>query len=101
MSTTTLPTPADLVITPRDRKVERGALRQRLCHGGRVEATAIYNALSSTFPKGEAYFVESVRQFRVGTPTKLAAEIKEFTTQEAIQHRENDAFNHRPATSGY
>jgi predicted metal-dependent hydrolase len=101
MATTTLPTPADLTITPRDRKFERGALSQRLWHGGRVEATAIYNALSATFPAGEAYFVESVRAFREGTPPKLAAEIKAFTTQEAIHSREHDAFNRRAADAGY
>ena len=43
-----LPTPSDLTITPRDRKFERGKLKERLWHGGRVEATAIYNALSTT-----------------------------------------------------
>ena len=101
MSTTTLPTPADLTITPRDRKFERGALAQRLWHGGSVEATAIYNALSSTFPVGEAYFVESVRAFREGAPPKLAAEIKAFTTQEAIHSREHDAFNRRASDAGY
>ncbi len=101
MSTTTLPTPADLTITPRDRKFERGELSQRLWHGGRVEATAIYNALSTTFPVGEAFFVESVRAFREGAPPKLAAEIKGFTTQEAIHSREHAAFNRRAADSGY
>jgi len=101
MSATILPTPADLTITPRDRKFERGALKARLWHGGRVEATAIYNALSTTFPSGEAYFVESVRQFREGAPPKLAAEIKAFTTQEAIHSREHDAFNRRAADAGY
>src|SRR5262245_152639 len=101
MSTTTLPTPGDLSITPRDRKFGRGEATPRLWHGGRVEATAIYNALSSTFPIGEAYFVESVRAFREGTPPKLAEEIKAFTTQEAIHSREHDAFNKRAAEAGY
>ena len=101
MSTTTLPTPSDLTITPRDRKFDRGALKKRLWHGGRVEATAIYNALSATFPAGEAYFVESVRRFRDGAPPKLAAEIKAFTTQEAIHSREHDAFNRRASDAGY
>ena len=101
MSTTTLPTPSDLTITPRDRKFDRGALKKRLWHGGRVEATAIYNALSATFPAGEAYFVESVRRFREGAPPKLAAEIKAFTTQEAIHSREHDAFNSRASDAGY
>jgi predicted metal-dependent hydrolase len=101
MSTTTLPTPADLSITPRDRRFGRDAKLNRLWHGGRVEATAIYNALSSTFPVGEAYFVESVRAFREGAPPKLAEEIKAFTTQEAIHSREHDAFNKRAEEAGY
>ena len=101
MSTATLPTPADLKITPRDRRFDRGTLTQRLWHGGCVEATAIYNALSATFPAGEAFFVESVRKFREGAPPKLAEEIKGFTTQEAIHSREHDAFNRRAVDSGY
>ena len=101
MTATTLPTPADLSITPRDRRFGRDRATPRLWHGGRVEATAIYNALSATFPIGEAYFVESVRKFREGAPAKLAEEIKGFTTQEAIHSREHDAFNRRAADAGY
>jgi predicted metal-dependent hydrolase len=101
MTATILPTPADLSITPRDRRFGREAAQVRLWHGGRVESTAIYNALSTTFPKGEAFFVESVRMFRDGAPAKLAEEIKAFTTQEAIHSREHDAFNKRAVTAGY
>jgi uncharacterized protein len=101
MTATTLPTPADLSITPRDRRFGREAAAPRLWHGGRVEATAIYNALSTTFPAGEAFFVESVRAFRKDAPPKLAEEIKGFTTQEAIHSREHDAFNKRASASGY
>lgn len=96
-----LPTPKDLSITPRDRRFGRDTACPRLWHGGRVEATAIYNALSTTFPAGEAFFVESVRAFRDGAPPKLAEEIKGFTTQEAIHSREHDAFNRRATSSGY
>jgi predicted metal-dependent hydrolase len=92
---------AQLQITPRDRRFGRQAAAPRLWHGGRIEATAIYNALSTTFPAGEAFFVESVRAFREGTPPKLAEEIKAFTTQEAIHSREHDAFNKRAAEAGY
>src|SRR3954462_5936385 len=101
MTATTLPTPSDLSITPRDRRFGRETATPRLWQGGRVEATAIYNALSSTFPIGEAYFVESVRAFRQGTPPKLAEEIKAFTTQEAIHSREHAAFNKRAERAGY
>jgi predicted metal-dependent hydrolase len=101
MTAATLPTPVDLTITPRDRKFGREAKTPRLWHGGRVEATAIYNALSTTFPVGEAFFVESVRKFRDGASPKLAEEIKGFTTQEAIHSREHDAFNKRAVEAGY
>jgi|SRR5579884_687681 len=101
MTATTFPTPADLNITPRDRRFGRQTATPRLWHGSRVEATAIYNALSTTFPAGEAFFVESVRAFRKGAPAKLADEIKAFTTQEAIHSREHDAFNKRATRSGY
>src|SRR6476646_11783195 len=101
MTATALPPPSDLSITPRDRRFGRDAAAPRLWHGGRAEATAIYNALSTTFPKGEAFFVESVRAFRKNAPPKLAEEIKAFTTQEAIHSREHDAFNKRAALSSY
>jgi hypothetical protein len=101
MANTILPTPADLTIIPRDRRFNRTAGKQRHWHGGRVEATAIFNALSATFPKGEAFFVESVRAFRQGVPARLAEEIKAFTTQEAIHSREHLAFNRLAADAGY
>lgn len=101
MTAIPLPTPAELRITPRDRRFGRDTATARLWHGGRVEATAIYNALSTTFPKGEAFFVESVRAFRDGAPPKLAEDVKAFTTQEAIHSREHDAFNRRAADAGY
>jgi uncharacterized protein len=101
MTATLLPTPSDLSITPRDRRFGRDAALARLWHGGRVEATAIYNALSTTFPIGEAFFVESVRAFRDNAPPRLAEEIKGFTTQEAIHSREHDAFNKRATLAGY
>ena len=64
-------TPQDLTITPRDRRFGRGMRQDRWWMGGDPVATAFYNALSATFPKGEAFFVDSVRQFREGTPPKL------------------------------
>ena len=94
-------TPADLSITPRDRRFGRGEATPRLWHGGRVADTAIYNALSATFPIGEAYFVESVKAFRDGTPEPLASEIRAFTKQEVIHSREHLAFNRRAADAGY
>jgi predicted metal-dependent hydrolase len=94
-------TPLDLTITPRDRRFGRGAATQRWWLGGDPYASALYDALSITFPKGEAYFVESVRAFRDGAPPKLAAEIKAFTTQEVMHSREHVQFNKRAVEAGY
>ena len=94
-------TPRDLTITPRDRKFGRGIAQERFWMGGDPVATAFYNALSATFPKGEAFFVESVRAFRDGADPKLAAEIKAFVTQEVMHSREHVQFNKRASDSGY
>ena len=94
-------TPVDLSITPRDRRFAREAKPGRWWHGGNPYATAFYNALSATFPKGEAFFVEAVRNHREGAPAKLAEEIKGFTTQEAIHSREHDMFNKAAIEAGY
>jgi predicted metal-dependent hydrolase len=94
-------TPSDLQITPRDRRFGRGSRTERWWMGGDPIATALYNALSATFPKGEAFFVESVRKFRDGTDPKLAGEIRAFVTQEVMHSREHIAFNKRAHEAGY
>jgi predicted metal-dependent hydrolase len=94
-------TPEDLTITPRDRRFGRETATPRWWLGGSPEGSALYNALSATFPLGEAFFVESVRQFREGADERLAEEIRNFTTQEVIHSREHLAFNRRAADAGY
>ncbi|MEA1072842.1 metal-dependent hydrolase [Sphingomonas sp. LY160] len=94
-------TPADLTIVPRDRRFGREEATPRWWHGGNPYASALFNALSSTFPLGEAFFVESVRQFRDGADEKLAEDIRNFTTQEVVHSREHLAFNRRAADAGY
>ena len=94
-------TPRDLVITPRDRRFGRGDSTARWWNGGDPIATALYNALSATFPKGEAFFVESVKKFRDGASPKLAEEIRAFVTQEVMHSREHIAFNRRAHEAGY
>jgi predicted metal-dependent hydrolase len=94
-------TPADLTITPRDRRFGRDEATPRWWHGGDPYASALYNALSATFPIGEAYFVESVRAFRDRAAGRLAEDIRNFTTQEVVHSREHAAFNKRAADAGY
>jgi uncharacterized protein len=94
-------TPSDLTITPRDRRFGRGLKQARWWMSGDPIGTAFYNALSATFPKGEAFFVESVRKFREGAPPKLETEIKAFVTQEVMHSREHVQFNKRALDAGY
>ncbi len=93
--------PVDLVITPRDRRFGRSMKQARWWLGGDPIATAFYNALSITFPKGEAFFVESVKAFRVGADDKLTREINAFVKQEVMHSREHVSFNKRVAEAGY
>jgi len=94
-------TPKDLTITPRDRRFGRGSAQARWWLGGDPIATAFYNALSVTFPRGEAFFIESVRAFRAGAAPKLSAEIAAFIKQEVMHGREHIAFNARVCEAGY
>lgn len=68
-------TPADLVIRPRDERFTRRDQLARWWLGGDPVAIAFYNALSVTFPKGEGFFIDSVRRFRAGAGARLAGEI--------------------------
>lgn len=99
MSKTT--TPADLTIVPRDLRFGRGSAIRRWWLADNPYATAFYNALSVTFPKGEGFFVDSVRAFRDGAPPRLAGEIQAFTRQEVMHTREHVAFNRHVVDQGY
>ncbi len=101
MTAIAIKTPADLTITPRDRRFGRNAAQQRWWAGGDPFATAFYNALSVTFPKGEAMFIEAVKAFRDGVSPKLEKEIRAFVTQEVMHTREHVAFNKRVEDAGY
>jgi predicted metal-dependent hydrolase len=94
-------TPTDLTITPRDLRFGRGNQMRRWWLNDDPYATAFYNALSVTFPKGEGFFVDSVRAFRDGTPPQLRCEIQAFIKQEVIHTREHVAFNRHVTDQGY
>jgi uncharacterized protein len=93
--------PSDLTITPRDRRFGRTLAQKRWWLGGDPIGSAFHNALSITFPRGEAFFVESVKAFREGTDPKLEREIRSFVTQEVMHSREHVAFNKRVVDAGY
>ncbi|MEP7222738.1 MAG: metal-dependent hydrolase [Novosphingobium sp.] len=96
------PTPADLAITVRDLRFGRGTpLARRWWLNDDPVATAWHNALSATFPRGEAFFVETVKSFRDGTPPALNAAIRAFIAQEINHTREHVSFNKAATDAGY
>jgi len=88
-------------ITVRDRRFGRDGGQQRWWAGGDPVATAWFNALSATFPRGETLFIDAVKAFRDGAPPVLAAEIRAFVKQEVNHTREHLAFNRAAEAAGY
>ena len=91
-------TPDDLTITVRDRRFGRGDTRSK---GTDPVAAAWFLALSASFPRGEAMFIEAVKLFRDDAPENLAREIREFIKQEINHSREHIAFNRMASEAGY
>lgn len=85
----------------RDLRFGRATRPGRWWLAGDPVATAWHNALSATFPKGEAFFIESVKACREDAPPRLAAEIRDFVRQEINHTREHLAFNRAALEAGY
>lgn len=94
-------TPRDLAIHKRDMKFGRKTPPPRWWHSGDPGRTAFFNALSSTFPVGEKFFMTSVRHFRDGTPEPLRSQIDDFLYQESMHSREHVVFNRQAEDAGY
>jgi predicted metal-dependent hydrolase len=96
-----VPTPADLTITVRDLRFGRDNKPGKWWLAGNPVATHWHNALSATFPRGEAMFIESVKAHREGVSPKLAGEIRAFVKQEINHTREHLGFNKAAIEAGY
>lgn len=96
-----VPTPTDLAITVRDLRFGRKTGHGRWWLNGNPVATAWHNALSLTFPRGEAFFIEAVKAHREGAPAKLEAEIRAFIKQEINHTREHIVLNKSVVEAGY
>src|SRR3546814_19594479 len=93
--------PADLSFTPLAMRFGRDDRQGRWWLNGDPIASAFHTALSVTFPRGEAMFIEAVKAHRDGVPDRLAREIRAFTQQEVIHSREHVVFNKKAAEAGY
>jgi predicted metal-dependent hydrolase len=86
-------TPDDVAVAPRDIRFDVDRARQGHWLGGDPVGTAVFNALSLTFPDGERLFMDAVRHFRPRLEGKLAEDVKGFIAQEAIHAREHHTLN--------
>ena len=69
-------------------------LDMRNWHSGNPVLSQFFNGLSIMFPDGEAFFVNSVRNYAkdIKDPS-LKAHVKGFMTQESIHSREHEIYN--------
>lgn len=86
-------TPDDLDVAPRDIRFDLASARQGHWLGGDPVGTAVFNALSLTFPDGERVFMDAVKAFRDRLTGKLAEDARGFIAQEAIHSREHHHLN--------
>ena len=94
-------TPRNLRIEKRDLKFGRETPPPRWWHGDDPGRTAFFNALSSTFPVGEKFFMTAVRHYRDGAPQPLRSQIDDFLYQESMHTREHVVFNRQAEDAGY
>ena len=94
-------TPAGVRIEKRDLKFGRDMQPERWWHGGDAGRTAFFNALSSTFPVGEKFFMTAVRHYRTEVEEPLLGQIEHFIYQEAMHTREHVVFNRQAQDAGY
>lgn len=90
--------PEDHQLTVRDLRFAR---RVKRADDVDPVAAAWFAALSASFPRGEAMFIEAVRLHRDGVPEKLSGEIRDFIRQEVNHTREHVAFNRAIENAGY
>lgn len=86
-------TPAEIQVPARDIRFDLSAARKGHWLGGDPVGTAVFNALSLTFPEGERMFMDAVKNYRKDVTGKLAEDVRGFIAQEAIHSREHHQLN--------
>ncbi|CAM3449908.1 metal-dependent hydrolase [Parendozoicomonas haliclonae] len=93
--------PAGVDVKPRHVQFDLKDL-DHYWHGGDPFKTHFFNGLSTLFPQGERFFIDSVRAVmdKVEDPT-LKEEVKGFIAQEAIHGHEHDKYNQMLQDQGF
>ena len=94
--------PADLKITVRDVHPQLGNDTPRYWYDNDPFKTHYFNALSSTFPVGERFFIKSVRHYEDQiTKESLKTQVKNFVGQEGHHSIEHDVHIRLLLDQGY
>jgi|FLYM01.1.fsa_nt_gi uncharacterized protein len=97
-------TPSDFDRSVQTRRISvdhEGPLSRHFVEGDILQSH-ILAVLSATFPKGEQFFVDSVRNFRDQiTDEELRRQVAGFIGQETMHGREHDRFNEVLGELGY
>lgn len=94
-------TPLDLQIKSRNKHFAGIQISCRHWAGGDPYASAFFNALSASFPAGEAFFIATMKKFVKRVPPKLNREIGAFIQQEVVHSREHHCFNRQVEEANY
>lgn len=73
----------------------------RHVYEGSIIGSHFFNAMSLLFPRGEEFFIDSVRKFADRTPAGLKADVKAFIGQEAVHGRVHRVWNDNTQAKGY
>jgi len=97
-----LPAAAPTRITVRQLRIPFPRKLKRWWYDGNPYLTHFFNALSSTFPEGEKFFINSVRNYQdVIVDPALKGEVKKFIAQEAHHGQSHKALNQLIEDNGY
>lgn len=95
-------TPPHVVIEPRKVNIDFESGSERYWYRGSPGLTFFIDSLSTLFPEGEKFFIESVRNFadRIDDP-ELEKQARAFYAQEGQHTREHRDYNARVAARGF
>jgi predicted metal-dependent hydrolase len=68
---------------------------------GRPAVARFFDQLSLIFPRGERFFIDSVRPYQEQLPPALREDVRRFAQQEALHGREHHEYNERLRAHGY
>ena len=86
-------TPEELALIVRDERFCRNGQPSRWWLNGDPVATAWFNSVSASLPRGEAFFIDTLKNFRDIIPARFDKDVKNFIKQEINHTREHLAFN--------